>query len=1342
MLPSNHSSTRDPREDSTPDEDQGLIRCICNIDDDDGFTIQCENCLVWQHAVCVGVEQDNVPDEYLCEKCNPRKLDIKRAVEYQRRRIDSEYRNSKEPRKRQKNSTSKPKRADESNDRKKRASDTKQPRSKSAKSAGSGRDSSSPAASRTADKGRDNTPLADSSYTPIDSNIFGVDVQVMFQSVLGQLAEQRNAVSAAAASVTSTPPASLTASSATKNGAVEAASLPTNELNSDSGKKQADDTLSGTPLPNGRSNSHLPHLPSTAAVDDGADPHLPSMVPMTDEDINSPIPIYKALVGKERCQTGLFSSRRIEGHRYVCEYKGQVLLKAAYKEDPKNYYELLRTTRPYSHFHPEIDICVDARRQGSEVRFIRRSCSPNVCLKSVFVPDNASPLIYLGLFAQRDVEPDEELTLSWEWEDGELPALARMSPSEAEDYLGRPEGRRLSKVWRQAFAGVSCACPDSLCEVRRLFALLNVEELPTKPDISGPLKRRASRVTRLDTNGADVDDQDPPSPSSSNMQSSDDHKPARNSHSRKGSAASGVGNDRTIREASDDVEKNGNASQDRLSIRSGSQLRRSLSSRNTSANASQNSEALHFYVNHNGNSNNGDSMLDGAGDNETEDFNDRLSENPTSRSASNSHHTNATVAELAPGRNSDSDSGSGELHPRKRKPSAQPVGDPSTLTDLETRNISNGNSSKKHRPSISSVASKNASQSIALPLKKLWVKKYLEECSEPRIISKDGENMTIVENPPSHSANLAVTQPALAPGREDSASRHSSVHEELEEQNGRDLGIVVNASAATEPPADNTVESGQNIIKSEPTDADAPTPPPTTSPPASLALERDTSAAQVSVTNAADGSKPALSAVDNDGSAQTKPQVEPEMPAKTAETKPDEVQKTSVPAAEQANKPPPKKQRLSLQEYNKRRRVNTPSVGSKEAESKDTSTVNTPLALQSEEPTPESASASAVPEEPSQTTDLPAVKAGVTADKQTHRRISGGSGISRNAISRIGDDVLPAPVPVRPVSIAHSETVAPGRGSTTPPLPSALFAPTESMLTNGKEITSNQQRFSRSPSLALGTPSAPLKMAGSPARRSLSSSLPPQPPPPPPPPPPSMPPAPAQTSSLESGSGGVSSGAGRGDERPRSSTGYTNSTRFERSGTSAYDAFERDRDRVQPGSVYRPRERDYGYRDSGNSERESGEIAHRRERMRSRSRGRGDRDRERRHNTFGGTSSAQHYHGSHYHQPPIGDGMPPPPGPPRSLTPHSSEGGRGSQRGFSDWRPGSGYSSQRMSPSPSFYGSGPTASSRTQSQQQQQPPPPPPPHVQQPGGSTGSVGVSRRTGIGTGGSRGGSPLRK
>lgn len=51
--------------------DSGRIRCVCEYDEDDGFTIQCEQCLVWQHAKCVGISKNSVPEQYFCEECNP-----------------------------------------------------------------------------------------------------------------------------------------------------------------------------------------------------------------------------------------------------------------------------------------------------------------------------------------------------------------------------------------------------------------------------------------------------------------------------------------------------------------------------------------------------------------------------------------------------------------------------------------------------------------------------------------------------------------------------------------------------------------------------------------------------------------------------------------------------------------------------------------------------------------------------------------------------------------------------------------------------------------------------------------------------------------------------------------------------------------------------------------------------------------------------------------------------------------------------------------------------------------------------------------------------------------------
>ncbi|GJJ11719.1 hypothetical protein Clacol_005956 [Clathrus columnatus] len=60
-------------------ENDGVVRCICEIQVDDGFTIQCESCQVWQHAACMRIHSKAVPQVYLCERCNPRLVDGVRA---------------------------------------------------------------------------------------------------------------------------------------------------------------------------------------------------------------------------------------------------------------------------------------------------------------------------------------------------------------------------------------------------------------------------------------------------------------------------------------------------------------------------------------------------------------------------------------------------------------------------------------------------------------------------------------------------------------------------------------------------------------------------------------------------------------------------------------------------------------------------------------------------------------------------------------------------------------------------------------------------------------------------------------------------------------------------------------------------------------------------------------------------------------------------------------------------------------------------------------------------------------------------------------------------------------
>uniref|UniRef100_A0A8C3D1G8 PHD finger protein 20 n=1 Tax=Cairina moschata TaxID=8855 RepID=A0A8C3D1G8_CAIMO len=59
---------------TNPDEeaeegDFEIVRCICEVKDENDFMIQCEECLCWQHGVCMGLLEDNVPEKYTCYIC-------------------------------------------------------------------------------------------------------------------------------------------------------------------------------------------------------------------------------------------------------------------------------------------------------------------------------------------------------------------------------------------------------------------------------------------------------------------------------------------------------------------------------------------------------------------------------------------------------------------------------------------------------------------------------------------------------------------------------------------------------------------------------------------------------------------------------------------------------------------------------------------------------------------------------------------------------------------------------------------------------------------------------------------------------------------------------------------------------------------------------------------------------------------------------------------------------------------------------------------------------------------------------------------------------------------------
>ncbi|XP_027866788.1 PHD finger protein 20-like isoform X1 [Xiphophorus couchianus] len=54
---------------ATETEDCEVVRCVCEVDEENDFMIQCESCLCWQHGTCMGLYEDNVPHNYICYYC-------------------------------------------------------------------------------------------------------------------------------------------------------------------------------------------------------------------------------------------------------------------------------------------------------------------------------------------------------------------------------------------------------------------------------------------------------------------------------------------------------------------------------------------------------------------------------------------------------------------------------------------------------------------------------------------------------------------------------------------------------------------------------------------------------------------------------------------------------------------------------------------------------------------------------------------------------------------------------------------------------------------------------------------------------------------------------------------------------------------------------------------------------------------------------------------------------------------------------------------------------------------------------------------------------------------------
>ena len=154
---------------------------------------------------------------------------------------------------------------------------------------------------------------------------------------------------------------------------------------------------------------------------------------------------------------GLFSKEACTKGDFIAEVIGEVDLQRNYISDPRNHYRLWGSPKRKVIFHPQWPLVIDQRQCGNSTRYLRRSCHPNVELATIH-PANGS--VKFVLRALRDIEKDEELHMNWQW-DSRHPILQLINGSKTFDSFDNTVKYTLIHSVDTILGSCECACKKS-----------------------------------------------------------------------------------------------------------------------------------------------------------------------------------------------------------------------------------------------------------------------------------------------------------------------------------------------------------------------------------------------------------------------------------------------------------------------------------------------------------------------------------------------------------------------------------------------------------------------------------------------------------------------------------------------------------------------------------------------------------------------------------------------------------------------------------------------------------------------------------------------------------------
>ena len=404
-------------------EDNSMIRCICGHEEDDGFTIQCEGCGAWEHGLCFGyLDESSAPDTYFCELCAPRPFDAESARKSQAAsRATGATAAAVSQSKDRPKSRNKPKRQRTGTLEVESEAPTTQPKDVM------GPPSAKPKRKSTANKPRikqrsireatpTSFPFREQSIVEVESEYFRNPWQMEYTPINNSIVSTKKARMAMAELYHEWLDADLE-DLGSKRTIVDSSGLPSptdtgaSRLSPDHGFTTPDFDILAPPVPPVfLAESHPVPISIKTITEDM------SFLPLNYEDeVNGAVYTRPAIYG-------VFVDERVGHGGFVGEYRGTVIDGETYRRDPINQYPGLGMPKPFVHcVGPPVNLMIDARGYGSELRFTRSGCHPNAILRPVLWRREAvETRLKFCLFASRAINKGEEVILGWEWDDAHV----------------------------------------------------------------------------------------------------------------------------------------------------------------------------------------------------------------------------------------------------------------------------------------------------------------------------------------------------------------------------------------------------------------------------------------------------------------------------------------------------------------------------------------------------------------------------------------------------------------------------------------------------------------------------------------------------------------------------------------------------------------------------------------------------------------------------------------------------------------------------------------------------------------------------------------------------------